>query len=212
MNVIILSASASFERHLDNALSDGTTYEVTHHLDDCLQHLNKGDNIVLIHQASFDEIDAFISTLQKLDNPPSIGIASDIPNVRDLLQLTNLGIRAYFNSYMADIHYLHMLRTIEAGQQWLAPQLQAELLNLAAHAVHSSDSAKDVLDGLTNRELEVAKAVADGLNNKQIARKFDISERTVKAHLTKCFAKLGIKSRLALATLILNLKESSPRS
>lgn len=52
---------------------------------------------------------------------------------------------------------------------------------------------------LTAREVEVLSLVRDGLANKQIARKLEISERTVKAHLTSAFSRIGVSDRTQAA-------------
>ena len=52
---------------------------------------------------------------------------------------------------------------------------------------------------LTAREREVLTLVREGLANKQIARRLDISERTVKAHLTSAFARIGVSDRTQAA-------------
>lgn len=54
---------------------------------------------------------------------------------------------------------------------------------------------------LTNREAEVLALVANGMTNKLIARRLAISERTVKAHLTKVFQALGVTDRTQAALL-----------
>jgi DNA-binding NarL/FixJ family response regulator len=54
-------------------------------------------------------------------------------------------------------------------------------------------------DGLTTREREVLLLVAAGLPNKSIARRLTISEKTVKAHLTRVFAALGVSDRTSAA-------------
>jgi len=61
-----------------------------------------------------------------------------------------------------------------------------------------------ILADLTQREMDVAELVAHGLNNKKIAQKLDITDRTVKAHLTAIFKKLDLKDRLSLALLVQN--------
>jgi two-component system NarL family response regulator len=58
------------------------------------------------------------------------------------------------------------------------------------------------LADLTRREREIAELIGNGESNKQIARQLAITERTVKAHLTEIFRKLGIADRLRLALLI----------
>ncbi len=52
---------------------------------------------------------------------------------------------------------------------------------------------------LTSRETEILKLVKDGLANKQIARRLGISERTVKAHLTSAFQRIGVVDRTQAA-------------
>jgi DNA-binding NarL/FixJ family response regulator len=52
---------------------------------------------------------------------------------------------------------------------------------------------------LTSRELEVALLVAEGLSNKEIARRLDRSEGTVKIHLHNIYEKLGVRNRTSLA-------------
>jgi DNA-binding NarL/FixJ family response regulator len=49
---------------------------------------------------------------------------------------------------------------------------------------------------LSPRELDVLRLVGEGLANKQIARRLDITERTVKAHLTKAFSRIGVTDRV----------------
>jgi DNA-binding NarL/FixJ family response regulator len=66
----------------------------------------------------------------------------------------------------------------------------------AAHAVLTRESVGATL---TAREREVLKLVADGLPNKQIARALGITEKTVKAHMTKIFTAIGVTDRTAAA-------------
>ncbi|HJU41427.1 MAG TPA: response regulator transcription factor [Vicinamibacterales bacterium] len=53
--------------------------------------------------------------------------------------------------------------------------------------------------GLTMRELDVVSVIVEGGSNKDIAQQFEISENTVKHHLTRIFDKVGVSSRLELA-------------
>ena len=52
---------------------------------------------------------------------------------------------------------------------------------------------------LTPREREVLQIVADGLPSKMIARRLDITERTVNAHLTRIFERIGVSDRTQAA-------------
>src|SRR5262249_62167935 len=59
------------------------------------------------------------------------------------------------------------------------------------------------LDRITLREREIVQLLSAGASNKEIAKKLAVTERTVKAHLTAVFRKLGISGRLQLALFVL---------
>ena len=71
---------------------------------------------------------------------------------------------------------------------------------VSPRAAHSLTRAGDpAVDSLTPRERDVLALVAEGLANKQIARRLGISEKTVKAHLTRVFATLDVTDRTQAA-------------
>lgn len=78
-----------------------------------------------------------------------------------------------------------------AGDAPLAPRAAREMLAERARPRHEPT--------LSPRELEVLRLVARGLPNKLIARKLEISEKTVKAHLTSVFSQLGVSDRTQAA-------------
>ncbi len=69
----------------------------------------------------------------------------------------------------------------------------------AARAVLDARAEPDPLDGLSAREREVLLLLAQGLPNKLIARRLEISEKTVKTHLTRVFRVLGVTDRTQAA-------------
>jgi DNA-binding NarL/FixJ family response regulator len=90
------------------------------------------------------------------------------------------------------------------GEIWVPRQLITQLIGElssenSSDALKLSESGAESVAHLTPRELQVAKMVHLGGNNKVIARELDISERTVKAHLSAVFRKLNIENRLHLA-------------
>ena len=91
-----------------------------------------------------------------------------------------------------------LLDTIEAaskGEALLGPDVMIRLLTHTQSGAKSSPVAAN--NPLSNRELETLRAVATGETNKGIALQLGISERTVKAHLTSVYNKLGVDSRAA---------------
>ena len=69
----------------------------------------------------------------------------------------------------------------------------------AARALLGARRAAAPAEGLSDREREVLVLVAEGLPNKLIARRLDISEKTVKAHLTSIFRQIGVTDRTQAA-------------
>jgi DNA-binding NarL/FixJ family response regulator len=69
----------------------------------------------------------------------------------------------------------------------------------AARTVLSARAEPDPLGGLSSREREVLDLLVEGLPNKLIARRLEISEKTVKSHLTRIFRELGVTDRTQAA-------------
>jgi DNA-binding NarL/FixJ family response regulator len=80
------------------------------------------------------------------------------------------------------------IRSAARGESPLDPR--------AARTMLSAQRTPGPLDALTEREREVLALVAEGLPNKQIARRLEISEKTVKAHLTSVFRAIGVNDRM----------------
>lgn len=101
-----------------------------------------------------------------------------------------------------------ILTIVEEGGVWISnaalPQLLQRLRNksVAASPSESESLADEELSELTHREREIARMVAAGDSNKIIARKLNITDRTVKAHLTTVFQKLNVHDRLQLALYV----------
>ena len=57
------------------------------------------------------------------------------------------------------------------------------------------------MNALTGREREVVLALAEGLSNKDVGRRLNLSEGTVKVHLHNIYSKLGVKNRTALVAI-----------
>lgn len=90
------------------------------------------------------------------------------------------------------------IRAVGRGESPIHPRAARALLG-ARRAAAGSPADVHPAPVLTPREREVLTLVAAGLANKQIARRLGITERTVKAHLTSVFARLGVEDRTQAA-------------
>ena len=98
---------------------------------------------------------------------------------------------------------LHQVATVVSNQGlWVGPSLLNRLIRAAQEKAPETAEADVALEDLSPREREVAELVGTGATNKEIARKLDITERTVKAHLSAVFTKLKVRDRLQLVLLM----------
>jgi len=96
------------------------------------------------------------------------------------------------------------IRAVMAGDYWVGRKRVADLATTLRDltASHPRPSRKQF--GLTPRELEIIGVILGGYSNSDIAAKVEISEKTVKHHLTNIFDKLGVSNRLELALFALH--------
>ncbi|MDN5812552.1 MAG: response regulator transcription factor [Micrococcaceae bacterium] len=98
------------------------------------------------------------------------------------------------------------LQRVHAGDSVISPEVTARIVSAAVAArtappiadAASLDAAAAV-ETLTAREREVLKCLGEGLSNQLIGRRLDISETTVKTHVSRVLAKLGLQSRVQAA-------------
>ena len=88
------------------------------------------------------------------------------------------------------------VRVIAAGEALLAPAVTRRLISEFTRLRPVSGSPPpDVLGTLTPRETEVLRLVAEGMSNPEIARRLVVTEETVKTHVSRILAKLGLRDR-----------------
>ena len=63
------------------------------------------------------------------------------------------------------------------------------------------------LDGLSDREREVLELIGEGLTNRQISKKMYLSEKTVKNHISRLLAKLGVARRVQAAVIATQVRD-----
>lgn len=134
-------------------------------------------------------------------------VGSSLPPPQELAVLA-AGAMGCCDTNLSQEQARRILRVIEQGGVWISnaalPHFLLRLRERAetVEAPPAPEPAKFVLNGLTLREREIAQMVASGESNKLIARQLNITERTVKSHLTTIFQKLHMHDRLQLALLV----------
>jgi DNA-binding NarL/FixJ family response regulator len=91
------------------------------------------------------------------------------------------------------------IHVVATGDAVVAPRITRRLLDRFSGALLAAPATS--LDGLTEREHEVLLHVAQGLSNAEIAARLVVSEATVKTHVGRILAKLGLRDRVQAVVL-----------
>jgi DNA-binding NarL/FixJ family response regulator len=93
------------------------------------------------------------------------------------------------------------IRTVAGGDALLAPDITRRLIQDYVRRPRHSAQPPQAFDALTPREVEVLTLIARGRSNGEIAGELYLSEPTVKTHVTRIFAKLGVRDRVQAVVL-----------
>ena len=133
----------------------------------------------------------------------ALGPRADDQSGLDALQE---GARGYDSCDIEPSLLTKAVNKVHAGEIWIRRRVVTAMLTALKSTKESSRRATAApssrLNGLTRREHEVAALIAEGACNKDIARQLNITERTVKAHLSELFRDLQVSDRLQLAVLL----------
>jgi DNA-binding NarL/FixJ family response regulator len=133
----------------------------------------------------------------------TVGVLAAVPSTRvvvlttyesdaDILRAVEAGAAGYLLKDASRTELVAAIRSAARGETVLAPSVATRLVDRMRHP--------PAADALSPREVEVLRQVAKGLSNAEIGRALFISEATVKTHLLRTFAKLGVSDRTAAVT------------
>lgn len=155
---------------------------------------------VILMDLRMPEMDGItaIEKIMDFSKPPAIVILTTFNEDGLMVRGLKAGAKGFL---LKDTDRATLFDTIQAaarGETLLQPQVMARLIN-QLNQKNTTEPAVKAAEGppLSERELEVLSAVARGERSKEIAYSLGITERTVKAHLSNIYAKLGVDSRAA---------------
>lgn len=119
-------------------------------------------------------------------------------NIAELREALNAGATGYIDALASQQQLQQAATTVLADALWLPSTLLSSLIGVLSSALPQPKATPDILAILTQRERQVTSVVLTGVSNKEVARQLNITERTVKEHLSSVFNKLGVSDRLQL--------------
>jgi DNA-binding NarL/FixJ family response regulator len=121
---------------------------------------------------------------------------SDAPE--DVIAVVRAGARGYVTKTISPAELRDAIRRVHQGDAVFSPRLAGFVLDAFAGSV--PEPVDPELDQLTPREREVLRLIARGFAYKQVARRLDISTKTVETHVSAVLRKLQLSSRYELTT------------
>ncbi len=124
-----------------------------------------------------------------------------------LLDAIMAGASGYVLKQIKGSDLVAAVRTVASGQSMLDPTTTARLMrSLRADPTEAPGSLPLELAGLSPRERDILTLIGDGLTNREIGKKLYLSEKTVKNHISRLLAKLGVQRRVQAAVLASQLE------
>lgn len=118
---------------------------------------------------------------------------------QELFRLLFLGIQGFVPYQEVEEHLAAAVRTVAQGHLWVAPEVLEQYVRYSTQLSRAKAPRSGIL---TRRERHIIELVQRRLSNKEIGSILNISESTVKFHLSNIFAKLGVRDRQSVVEIV----------
>ena len=164
---------------------------------ECLMKLTNAKPDIILLDINMPEMNGIetLKAIHRKKNHPKVLILTVHNEIEYLMKAVDIGVDGYILKDSESRELLRAVYSIAGGEKFIQPNL-IPLLNSKLIA---RDMDQEKIDRLSDREIEVLKLVATGLFNKEIGERLDISERTVKNHLSNIFKKIDCTDRTQAA-------------
>jgi len=149
-----------------------------------------------------------LAKLHELGVSAKIILFSKSASENEGISALKAGAKGYCHKNIKPVLLRKAVEKVQMGEVWIGRRLIASLiedfcrLSYEPPKYQYSGGKDHMFNSLTRREIEVARFISAGARNKEISSRLGVSEKTVKAHLTAIFKKLGISDRLSLALFL----------
>lgn len=164
---------------------------------ECLDKLKDYIPDILLLDINMPEMNGLevLGEIKKKDYDLKVLILTVHNELEYLVKAVDIGVDGYILKDSESAELKRAIQFVMSGENYI----QASLIPALNNRLANRDIDKDKIDLLTSRELEVLVGVANGMINKEIATKLNISERTVKNHVSNIFKKIDVSDRTQAA-------------
>ncbi len=200
VKIMITDDHSMIREGLKNLLELDGDIEVIAEAEDGMECLDKLESIhpdVLLLDINMPKMNG-LEVLKKLKEKRSkikVLVLTVHNETEYLMKAVDIGINGYVLKDSESSELKKAIFAIYEGETYIQPSLIPALNS----KMIEKDKDEVKIDNLTRRELEVLKLLAIGMYNKEVAEKLDISERTVKNHVSNIFKKIEVTDRTQAA-------------
>jgi DNA-binding NarL/FixJ family response regulator len=213
--VCLISSHALFLNHFQNViLSAGFCLQLQQ-----LGNCSGGDvNEYCVSPASVYVADAH--SAPQLTNTLVTRILEQHPNAqlivladkfdeRTAFPLLQLGVKGLLNYTEAAAHLIHAIEAVSSGRHWVPRVLLSQFVDKMLRQGRAGRTFSNLSLKVSRREEEILAGLLENLSNKEIANQLNISERTVKFHVSNLLAKYGVQRRADLILLTFQIRTAA---
>ncbi|MFI6364123.1 response regulator [Nocardia sp. NPDC050630] len=149
--------------------------------------------------------------LSAFQHGPSVIILTTFDEDELLYAALRAGAGGFLLKDTRPAELVEAIRVVASGEALLAPRVTRRLLDRFVAEMRPETAAMPDLADLTNREVEVLTLIAQAASNAEIAAKLDVTEGTVKSHVSAILRKLGLRDRVQAVVLAYDIGLVRPR-
>lgn len=205
INILVISPQMMFRKGIELTISSESDMKIIDSVDlsngveYSVENLPPDIAILDVDGSENTGFDIALRLKQRLPNISTI-IFSSYPDDEQLFLALKAQAAAYLSKEASNDEIIQIIRRLASGEYPIneslrdRPKVAEHVLQTFQELASKSDTS-DLISPLTKREVEILEFIAKGFGNKQIASELDISEQTIKNHVTSILRKLNANAR-----------------